>query len=293
MYIPLMLIINPFSGRGLTKTNLGGVVQALCGGGYAVTTYVAGELRCGELAARYGSQYEVVACIGGDGTLSDVIAGLVMLENPPSVGYIPSGTANDVATSLELPRDPNLAVQRILDGALVPLDVGVFAGEFFTYVAAFGAFTGVSYQTPQSAKRALGHLAYIFGGLADMAAIHPVHTIVEFDDGVIEDDFIFGGVTNSLSVAGLVRLEPRDVELADGLFEVLLVKNPVDLLAMGDILHSLLLRDYDNDNVRLLHTTRAKFTFDEDVAWTRDGENGGTHREVEITVKPGAINIIV
>jgi YegS/Rv2252/BmrU family lipid kinase len=231
--------------------------------------------------------------MGGDGTLSDVISGLVALTSPPPVGYIPTGTANDVATTLSLSHDPQLAAQRIIRGDPTPLDVGVFCGKTFTYIAAFGAFTGVSYQTTQSAKRALGHLAYVVGGLADMAAIKPVHTILETDDGVIEDDFIFGGVTNSLSVAGLMRLDPHDVELSDGLFEVLLVKNPVDIVDMGNTLISIMNRTYDSDSVRLLHTSRAKFTFGEDVAWTRDGEDGGKHREVEISVLPSAINIII
>ncbi|MDR3277381.1 MAG: YegS/Rv2252/BmrU family lipid kinase [Oscillospiraceae bacterium] len=288
-----MLIVNPYSGRGLAKSVLGGIVSQLCDSGYAVTVHITKDRNTKQLAEEYGGQYDLIICVGGDGTLSDVVSGLMTLDAPPPVGYIPTGTANDMATTLALSRNPQLAVQSVLDGEPTPLDVGRFGDEYFTYIAAFGAFTGVSYQTTQSAKRALGHLAYVLGGLAVMSAIKPLHTVVEYSGGTVEGNFIFGGVTNSTSVAGLVRLDPKTVSLGDGQFEVLLVKNPVNLLDLGDTLASIFNQTYTSDNVQLLHTDVVRFTFDEDVMWTRDGENGGAHRIVEIQNCPRAMNIMI
>jgi YegS/Rv2252/BmrU family lipid kinase len=289
----VMLIVNPYSGRGLAKSVLGGIVSQLCGDGYAVTVYTTAERSSAQLAEECGGQYDLIICVGGDGTLSDVISGLMALDSPPPVGYIPTGTANDMATTLALSRNPQIAVQSVLDGKPTPLDVGRFGDKYFTYIAAFGAFTGVSYQTTQGAKRALGHLAYILGGLAVMSAIKPLHTVVEYSGGTVEGNFIFGGVTNSTSVAGLVRLDPKDVSLGDGQFEVLLVKNPVNLLDLGDTLVSVINQTYTSDNIQLLHTDVVRFTFDDEVMWTRDGENGGAHRVVEIQNCPRAMNIII
>ncbi|MDR1328502.1 MAG: hypothetical protein LBK23_02745, partial [Oscillospiraceae bacterium] len=147
--------------------------------------------------------------------------------------------------------------------------------------------------TTPAAKRALGHLAYVLGGLADLAAIKPRRTVVRYDGGVIDDSFVFGGVTNSTSVAGLVRLPPWDVDLGDGKFEVILVKNPLNLQDFLDILGSVANQSYESDNVRLLHTSRVSFEFDEPVMWTRDGENGGAHRKVEIVNKMRAVRVII
>jgi len=209
------------------------------------------------------------------------------------VGYIPAGTANDIAITLALSRDPAAAVQTILKGKPKPLDVGLISGRYFTYIAAFGAFTGVAYLTPLSAKRALGHFAYILGGLADMAAIKAMHTVVEYDGNIVEGDFIFGGVVNSTSVAGFVKLDPGLVDLADGMFEVILVKQPITLTDLLDILAGIASQTYDGDYVQVLHASSVKFTFREDVAWTTDGEDGGKHREVEIRNCHKAINIIL
>ena len=289
----MMLIVNPFSGRGLSKSALGIIVSKLCESGHIVSVYFAGEHNPGQLAYNYAKNHDMVVCAGGDGTLSGIVSGLLRLGLSIPVGYIPAGTANDVATTLALSKDPHVAAQTIISGTPRPLDIGLFGNEYFTYIAAFGAFTGVAYLTPQSAKRALGQFAYVLGGLADVAAIKPRHTIVEYDDGIIEGDFIFGGAVNSTSVAGLVKFGPKHVDLADGIFEVILVKQPVGLADFLDILTSIATRSYDGDNIQLLHSSRVTFTFKDFVAWTIDGENGGLHRKVEITNCHKAINIIV
>jgi YegS/Rv2252/BmrU family lipid kinase len=289
----MMLIVNPFSGRGISKSAIGTIVSQLCGSGYIVTVYYAGEHTPEQLAHDYSKFHELVVCVGGDGTLSNVVSGLLRSGTSIPVGYIPTGTANDIATTLALSKDLSAAAKTIINGAPRPLDIGWFSGRYFTYIAAFGVFTGVSYTTPQNAKRALGHFAYILGGIADVAATKVRHTVVEYDGNVIEGDFIFGGVTNSTSVAGFVKLDPERVDLADGMFEVILVKQPIILADFLDILAGMAMQTYDGDNVQLFHASKVKFTFDDEVAWTVDGEDGGLHREVEITNCPRAISIIV
>lgn len=288
-----MLIVNPYSGRGLLNSTLGGMIRQFCTEGYAVTVFTTEHASAKSLAQSYGGAFDLVICAGGDGTLSDVFSGLMRTGNAPPVGYIPTGTANDMARTLALSKDTTVSVRSIINGKPTPIDIGQFDDDYFTYIAAFGAFTGVSYNTTQSAKRALGHLAYILAGIASMPAIKPQRTRIEYDGGVIEDEFIFGGVTNTTSVAGMVKLDPRDVQLGDGRFEVLLVKYPLGLADLGEILTSIANKTYRSDNVMLLHTKKVRFSFDEEVAWTRDGEDGGMHRELEIINHREAMRIIL
>jgi YegS/Rv2252/BmrU family lipid kinase len=289
----LMLIVNPFAGRGLSKQALGVIVSLFCSQDYAVTVLSTESGTPEHLVREYGHLYELIVCVGGDGTLSSVTAGLMRLSSPPIFGFIPAGTANDMASTLALSRDPGMAVKSVLNGKPVPLDIGAFNDEYFTYIAAFGAFTGVSYKTSQSAKRALGHFAYVIDGLASMPAIRPQHTVITYDGGTIEGDFIFGAVTNSTSIAGLVKLNKKDVELGDGLFEVILVRNPINATELTTIISSILNQTYQSGNVILLHTKRITFSFDEEVDWTKDGEYGGKHRELEIRNCRQALRIIL
>lgn len=288
-----MLIVNPFSGRGLSNSALGMIVSLFCRECYVVTVYTT---ECGTpefLAREHSKNFDLVVCVGGDGTLSGVASGLMQTMTPPPFGFIPTGTANDMASTLALSKDPKTAVLSVINGHSIPLDIGRFNDKYFTYIAAFGAFTGVSYTTRQSAKRALGHLAYVIDGLASMPTIRPRHTFIEYDGGTIEGDFIFGGVTNSTTIAGFVKLDRRDVDLGDGLFEVILVTNPVNATELTNTITSILNHTYDSENVQLVHTKRIKFTFDEEVVWTKDGENGGAFKELEITVCQHALRIIV
>jgi YegS/Rv2252/BmrU family lipid kinase len=288
-----MLVVNPYSGRGLANSTLGVIVNRLCDNGFCVTVYMTGVFSAESLTSRFGRNYDVIVCVGGDGTLSGAVSGLMELASPPPVGYIPTGTANDVANTLSLPRDPQLAIQAIINGVSSPFDVGRFGDKYFTYIAAFGAFTGASYLTPQSAKRALGHLAYILNGLADLSAIKPRRAVVEYDGGSVDGSFIFGAVTNSTSVAGLARLSRDDVDLSDGLFEVVLVRQPVSIRDLSDIISSILKKNYQSDNVQMLHTSEVSFKFDEAVAWTLDGEDGGTHTHVRIENRTRAVKILL
>ena len=291
----MLLLVNPYSGRGISRTALGDIVTQFAERDYVVCTYLTKARGVSAFARENAANFDLLVCVGGDGTLSDVVKGLMQLpiDKRPPIGYIPMGTANDMATTLALSKDINVAVDTILDGTPVAVDIGSYGGDYFTYVAAFGAFTGVSYSTPQSAKRALGNLAYVFGGLADIVSIKPRKTRVEYDGGVIEDTFIFGGVTNTTSVAGLVRLNPSVVDLGDGKFEVILVRKPMKALDLAELLTSIATTATYSDNVRIIHTSRVKFTFEEPVAWTRDGENGGMHTELEVQNHARAVQIII
>ena len=289
----MMLIINPYSGRGLSRIALGTIVSCLCDADYSVTVYFSHEKTPEELAYERGNKYDLVVCVGGDGTLSGVITGLLNSNATTPVGYIPAGTANDVATSLAISKNPSLAAKKIIKGAPRPIDIGKFHDRYFTYIAAFGAFTSVSYSTPQNTKRSIGHLAYVLEGIADVPNIKPKYTIVEYDDKRLEGEFVFGAVTNSTSVAGLIKLNPKRVDLADGEFEIILVKQPIVPADFIDLLSSVAAKTYDGDNVKMLHASKARFIFDDEVAWTIDGEDGGKHKKVEIKNYHKAIEIVM
>ena len=291
----LMLIVNPAAGKGGYKQNFGEALNVLDKGGYRTTLFfTSGRGEATRFAAEYGMEYDTVACVGGDGTLSEVISGLMQLKNPPPLGYFPMGTTNDVATTLELPKNDTVgAAQRILYGSPHAYDIGRFGdNEYFAYIAAFGAFTETSYITPQDQKKALGHLAYLLQGISQLPKIESIHTRIEYDCGVIEEDLLYGSMSNSTSVAGVLHLPEAMVSLGDGMSELLLVKSPVSIEDLGDIAASVLTQRYDIGGLTILHTKKAKFTFDKPVAWTRDGEAGGEYQEITLTNRQAAINFI-
>ena len=281
----LMLIVNPVAGRGAYKEGFADALNILDNGGYRTTLFfTTGPGEAMNFAEQYSGDYDMVACTGGDGTLSDVLAGLMKTGKTHKVGYFPMGTANDVATTLDLPKNsPVDAARKMLNGKPHPFDVGGFGeNEYFAYIAAFGAFTEVSYETPQNQKKALGHLAYVLQGAAALPKLETYHTVVEYDDGVFEGNLVYGSMSNSTSVAGIVKLRKDMVSLGDGMSELVLVKDPGTVEGFGDILTSVLSRRFDSENLLILHTKKAKFIFDKPVAWTRDGEDGGKHREIEL-----------
>lgn len=279
----LMLIINPAAGRGGFKSGLGEALDLLDKGGFRTTLYfTSGRGDATEFAECFAADYDVVACVGGDGTLSEVFAGLMRIDNPPMLGYIPMGTANDVATTLGLPKNDTIgAARRIIEGEPHPFDVGGFGdNQYFAYIAAFGAFTEVSYATPQNQKKLLGHLAYVLQGMAALPRLESYNTRVEYDGGVFEGRLVYGSMSNSTSVAGIVRLRDEMVCLGDGESELVLVREPESVVGFGEIVDSVLSQRFDSDKLLILHTKQAKFTFDKPVAWTRDGEAGGEFQEI-------------
>ena len=290
-----MLIVNPAAGRGAYKRGFAEALHTFSQGGCRTTVFFTEERGdATALAREHGAEYDLLACAGGDGTLSEVMAGLMQLQDPPPLGYLPMGTANDVATTLGIPKnDAAAAARRMMKGTPRPYDVGGFGKkEFFAYIAAFGAFTEVSYATPQNQKKLLGHLAYVLQGALALPKIEVYPTRVEFDDGVIEANLVYGSMSNSTSVAGIVRLPEEMVSLGDGLSELVLVKDPGNLKALSELADSVLSRRFDSDKLLILHTKKARFTFEKPVPWTRDGEDGGMHRDVELRNYAAPIQLI-
>ena len=291
----LMLIINPAAGRGAFKNNFGEAMHLLSRGGLQPSLYfTSGPGEASVLATENAADYDIVACLGGDGTLSEVLGGLMQIKDPPPIGYFPMGTTNDVANSLGLPKNDIVgAAKKIISGTPHKFDVGGFGKDkYFSYIAAFGAFTEVSYETPQEQKKALGHLAYVLQGAAQLGKIEKIHTRVEYDDGQLEDDFIYGSLSNSTSVAGIVKFRENMVSLGDGRSELVLVRDPGNLEKFGELVAAVLSKNFDHPCLEILHTTHAKFTFNKPVAWTRDGEDGGEHTEVELCNYPAAVRMI-
>ena len=281
----LMFLVNPAAGRSTSAASLGTVIEAFCMAGYHPTVFYTNR-QTTLLVRENAPDYGTLVCLGGDGTLSQTISGLMDIpeEDRPMLGYIPMGTANDVATTLNLPKnDTAAAAQRILSGEPHPYDVGGFGDDrYFAYIAAFGAFTKASYATPQAQKKALGHLAYLLSAMSELPSLEAYSARVEYDGGVIEGKFLYGSMSNSTSVAGVVKLREEMVCLGDGMSELVLVRDPGSVAGFTQIVESVLSQRFDSDNLLILHTKKAKFVFDKPVSWTRDGENGGEFTELEL-----------
>ena len=296
---PLILLINPVAGRSTSSAALGNAIRGFCEAGYCPTIYFTDAPGAAvDMARRLGASAPRMVCLGGDGTLSDTIAGLMELpaEQRPLLGYIPMGTANDVANTLGLPmRQPQRAVEKILRGEHLPYDVGEMVGVgYYSYIAAFGAFTEVSYKTDQELKKTLGHLAYVIEGLNSLGSIKAFHAVVEYEGGRLEGEYIYGAVSNALSVGGVMKLDRKLVNLSDGKFELLLVQKPQDVLELNAVVTGLMNQDYRHSNrLAVLQSPWVRFTFDQEVPWTRDGEDGGAHRILELRCHPRAVTLQV
>ncbi len=281
----LLLIVNPNAGRNGYREYLGDVLYTLHRCGWRVTvafTNAHGDPT--RIAAEESARYRRIVCMGGDGTLSETISGVMLLpqEKRPEVGYIPMGTSNDSALTLGLSRDPMLAAYTAATGRALPLDVGRFGSDrYFTYVAAFGAFTEVSYETPQDQKNSLGWLAYAIDAMNRLPNLTHRVCRIEFDDGMTEGDYILCAVTNTRRFAGFIRLDNTSgISLSDGLFEVILVRTPETILHVGPTFSDIMANNYNSEYVSLVHSRRVKFTFREPVSWSLDGEDGGYRSEV-------------
>lgn len=290
----LLLIFNPTAGKGAIRGHLTGVVDALTKGGWLVTAYPTqskGDAHRATVAL--GEEYERIVCCGGDGTLSETIAGLLEMERPPALGYLPAGTTNDFARNLNLPKGLEQAARTVADHPARPCDVGLFNGKSFVYVAAFGAFTSVSYDTPQGMKNAFGHLAYVLGGITQLGAIKSYELTIRHDGGSLEGEFIYGMASNTVSVGGFKGLPIGQVCLDDGLLEVLLVRRPRNLGELNSIIQALLRQQLPaNGMVVSLHTARLHLEGKAPLPWTLDGEYGGDHGSAEIENLPRAIQLV-
>lgn len=244
------------------------------------------------IAKRKAKKYDLIVCLGGDGTLNEVFSGLVSLEKPPNLGYIPCGSTNDFASGLKLPKNILHSAKKIIKGKPLPIDVGNFNGRVFSYIASFGAFTQVSYATPQTAKNLWGHLAYLFEGIKDIKNIRPYRVKITADGKVYEDDYIFGAVTNAVSIGGVIKLDPKIAKLDDGLFELLLVKNPKNILEFNRIATRFLTRQFNDSLITFIQAKNIKIEAPEDMDWSLDGEYQKGCSDIQIINKSHAIKII-
>ncbi len=292
----LLLIINPVAGRRSAKAAMFDVVKVFCEEGYEVTSAITLYRDHGkELAATAKHNgYEIVVCMGGDGTLNEVISGLMLTHDPLPLGYIATGSTNDFARTLGLDSAPAKAAKNIMLKRASELDVGSYEdGEmYFSYVASFGAFTSTAYSTSQVAKNNLGHFAYIIEGFKDITNIKSYEVQVTAGDRVYNDEYIFGAVTNSRSMGGILKLEDSLVDLSDGLFEVMLLKTPKDALDMTDILVALSNGIFDDSAMfEYFKASEIEFKMPKGVHWTLDGEKAPAKRTVHIKNIPRAITI--
>ena len=290
----LFIIVNPFSGKAKMVTNLMAVTQILSDSGFEVTVYPtkkAGDatLRASEIK---DGEYDRIVVCGGDGTLNEVITGLMRANVSCKIGYIPAGTLNEWSLGLKIPRSIPDAARVAAGDFEVRLDIGKFADRYFSYTASFGAFTEVSYSAPQEAKNVLGQAAYFFEGIKSLGNIKPVHLKFECEEKTIEDDFLFGAVSNSMSVGGIVKFKENLVKLNDGLFEVLIIKNPKNILQFQSILEGILRGDLEREQIEFFHTKKITVTGGRGVAWTLDGEFAPGKDELVIENIPSALWLV-
>lgn len=290
----LYFILNLQSGKATISSKLAVVIDMFTKAGYEVTARPTQERMDACAAAKYacGQGFDLIVCSGGDGTLNEVIQGIMRSEKKLPIGYIPAGSTNDFARGVGIPRNIIDAVQWIIDGKKYPYDIGSFNDKFFTYIAAFGAFTEVTYETSQQVKNVLGHVAYVLNGISRLKNIKSYHMKITYDDEIIEDNYIFGMVTNSSSVAGLLSL--NNFLLDDGLYEVTLIKTPGNPLDLQRIIHSLLNIDIDIDTayIKSFRTSKIRFECDDELQWTIDGEFGGAYKTVDVCNNKQAIELM-
>ena len=290
----LLFVFNPFSGKAQIKNHLFEIVDTMVKAGYEVTVYptqCAGDAK--EKVQREAGNYDLVVCSGGDGTLDETVTGIMNCEKKVPLGYIPAGSTNDFATSLGIPKDMAEAAAIAVNGTPFSCDIGSFNGDNFVYVAAFGLFTAVSYKTSQEWKNLLGHAAYLLEGIKSLHEIPSFLMQVEFNNCCIQDEFIYGMITNSTSVGGFKGMTGSHVKLDDGVFEVTLIKKPRNPIELNEIIASLINLVDDTNMIYSIKTRNVKFISKKPVAWTLDGEYGGDHVEVEISNQMQAIDIIV
>ena len=280
----VLLIINPVAGRKKAKRVSRKIIKALPESKYKITFF--STTRKGEaiqLVKEHVAEAHKIICCGGDGTLNEIFTGLTLAGSHIPVGYIPTGTTNDLARSLGLPVRTRKAIDTAIHGQIRKHDVGAFNKEqCFSYVASFGAFTKVAYSTPQWLKNLMGHAAYLFHGLLSIGDIHPHGVTVVADGKEIAGEFIFGSVSNSRVIAGLVKLPKSGISFVDGEFEVMLIKKPKDRKALQSIVHGILHQKYDDRYVHFFKAKELSLAFEKSTAWTIDGEYAGTHDTVRI-----------
>lgn len=290
----LLFFVNPAAGKEEIRHHLMDAISYFTANGYDVLCHPTQKPRdIPEFISQRGEEFDMIVTCGGDGTLNETISGMMQIEKRPILGYIPAGTVNDFATSLKIPKIITEAIHNVVDGKAFPVDMGGFNDQYFTYVAAFGAFTKASYATPHASKQALGRAAYILEGIRSMPDIRPIHVTVRSGDTVFEDDVIYGMISNATSVGGFKALDDSVVKMDDGLNELVLVKAPKSIQNLNAILGSLATRTFNPNYFHILQSDHVTFTFDQPTPWTLDGEFGGDVLNATVTNIPTPLKIMV
>lgn len=290
----MLFIYNPHAGKASIRSNLLDMIDIFTKAGFEVTAYPTQQQGDAIKATKErAGDFKILACSGGDGTLDEVVTGMMECDQRIPIGYVPAGTTNDFAKSLRIPSSMIKAAESIVTGRLFPCDIGSFNEDTFVYIAAFGLFTDVSYATDQQIKNVLGHMAYILEGAKRINSI-PSHHVKYSHDGIeAEDDFMFGMITNSLSVGGFRKITGKNVELDDGLFEVTLIKKPKNMIELNMVIASLVGKKIVTEYMDCFKTNELIIETEEEIPWTLDGEFGGNHSLVRIKNEKHALRIIV
>ena len=290
----MLFVYNPRAGKAQIRSNLLDIIDIFVKAGYEVTAYPTQAVGDAVKAVkeRHGG-YDIVACCGGDGTLDEVVNGMMQCEEKLPIGYIPAGSTNDFANSLGIPKNMIKAANLVVNGRDYACDIGRFNDDNFIYVAAFGIFADVSYETKQDVKNVLGHAAYLLEGVRRLPSVRAYPLKITCNGEVIEGEFLHGMVTNSYSVGGFRGITGQDILLNDGLFEVTLIKVPKNPIELNSILAALTIANIDTEYMYSFKSGKMTFEFEEETAWTLDGEYGGSHRRVELINDKEAMEIIV
>ena len=291
----LLLIVNPCSGKAKMRTALFGVVEIFAKADFDVTVYPTKEREDAtkKVASLKSEDFDLIVACGGDGTLNEVITGLMESGADIPIGYIPAGTLNEWSTGLGISKVIRQAAKDIVKGKEIALDIGQFGDKYFTYTASFGAFTSASYSANQDIKNVLGQAAYFFEGIKSLGTIKPIHLKFKADDREIEGDFLFGAISNSMSVGGIVKFDQAAVQLNDGLFEVLLIRNPANVLGFQSIIDGIVKHELNRENLEFFRTKKISVISDGDLDWTLDGEHGVSNDKIKIKNIHNAVRFIV
>jgi len=289
----LLFIYNAHSGKAKIRNKLVDIIDIFVKNGFEVTAYP--TQKSGDAIRAVVDRapgYDVVVCSGGDGTLDEVVFGMMESVEKLPIGYIPAGSTNDFGHSLGISSNIIKAAEGVCSGNTFACDIGSLNDGFFVYVAAFGVFTEVTYATPQNIKNTIGHSAYILEAIKSLPTIKNYHMKVTWEEGQLENDFIYGMVTNSMSVGGFKGITGHHIILDDGYYEVTLIKAPENPIELNDIVRAMLDRRMDSDNIITFRSKHVEFDSTTPVPWTRDGEYGGTHTNAVVTVHHKAIDFL-
>lgn len=290
----VLMIVNPRSGKRRPYFSAGKIAEMFAENDMELAVYyTAPDYNAEFLVKEHAADSDIIACCGGDGTISETISGLMDMNINKPVGYIPAGTTNDLARSLDIPTRSIKAAQAIISGDACPLDIGSFDSSYFVYIASFGAFTEVSYATSQKAKNLFGRLAYFFSAAKYMTKIRSHHLKVSTDKKRTEGDYIFGAITNSTSVAGLFKYKNNSVDFSDGKYEVLLIKKPRNIFSALGICSSMLRGTYKGKYIEFFHASELEISSDKPLDWSVDGEHKRGGKTVRIKNHPQAVRLLM